>query len=47
MSYRTPLRPVAAAVLTLAVAGAAHAGETLDLGNDVKLDWKLTGTYTA
>lgn len=47
MSYCTQLKPVAAAALAVVLAGAAHAGETVDLGNDVKLDWKLTGTYTA
>lgn len=49
MSNCTQLRPIAAAAAALAVAlsGGAHAGEAVDLGNDVKMDWKLTGTYTA
>ncbi len=47
MSHSTQLRPIAAAALAAVLAGGAHAGETVDLGNDVKLDWKVTGTYTA
>ena len=41
------LTPVAAAVLALSVAGAAQAGETIDLGDGLKLDWRLSTTYTA
>lgn len=38
--------PVAAAILALCMAGAAQAGDTIDLGNGLQLDWSLIGTYT-
>lgn len=41
------MKPIAAAIAAMACAGAGYAGETIEVGNDVKLDWKLTGTYTA
>lgn len=47
MIFRKNLKPVAAAVAAVVWAAAGHAGETVEVGNDVKLDWKLTGTYTA
>jgi hypothetical protein len=39
------LTSVAAAVLALYATGLAHAGETIDFGDDLKLDWRLTTTY--
>lgn len=38
--------PLAAAVVALLAAGAAKAGETIELGDGLKLDWRLIGTYT-
>lgn len=46
MIFRNKRKPVAVAVGVLLLSGWAQAGETVDLGNDVKLDWKVTGTYT-
>lgn len=37
---------VSAAVATLCMGPAAHAGETVDLGNGLKLDWRVGTTYT-
>lgn len=39
------LTSVAAAVLALSATGLAHAGETIELGNEIKLDWRVTTTY--
>lgn len=47
MIVRRNLKPIAAAIAAMVCAGVGHAGEPIELGNDVKLDWKLTGTYTA
>ncbi len=47
MKVNKTIRPIALAAAAAMLAGAGWAGETLDLGNDLKLDWKLTGTYTA
>ncbi|GAA3995929.1 hypothetical protein GCM10022279_19490 [Comamonas faecalis] len=47
MKVNNKLKPIALAVAAAVYAGAGWAGETVDLGNDLKLDWKLTGTYTA
>jgi hypothetical protein len=41
------LTSVAVAVLTLTATAMAHAGETIELGDDLKLDWRVTTTYTA
>jgi hypothetical protein len=47
MNKMNQLTSVAAAVLALSAMGLAHAGETIDFGDDLKLDWRVTTTYTA
>ena len=43
----TSLKPVAvAALLTMGMGGIAHAGETVDLGDGLKFDWRLNANYT-
>lgn len=45
MRMNKNLKPVAAAVMALTLAGQAQAGEPLDLGDGLKLDWRVTTTY--
>lgn len=45
MTKINKLTSVAGAILALSAAGMAHAGETLELGDDLKLDWRFTTTY--
>jgi hypothetical protein len=45
MNKMNQLTSVAAAVLALSATGLAHAGETIDFGDDLKLDWRLTTSY--
>lgn len=40
------ISPVALAASLLCLAGAAHAGEPVDLGNGLTLDWRVATTYT-
>lgn len=47
MKHINQLTSVAAAVLALSASGLAHAGETVELGEELKLDWRITTTYTA
>lgn len=47
MKHINKLSAVTLAVLALSAAGIAHAGETVELGNDMKLDWRITTSYTA
>jgi Protein of unknown function (DUF1302) len=46
MTTMKTLKPVAAAVLAMTLAGAAQAGETVEFDNGLKLDWRLNTTYT-
>ncbi len=40
------LKPVALAVLAALLGGGASAGEAIEFGDGLKLDWRLMGTYT-
>lgn len=40
------ISPVAVAASMLCLAGAAHAGEAIDLGDGLMLDWRVATTYT-
>ena len=40
------ISPIALAASLLCLAGAAHAGEPVDLGNGLTLDWRVATTYT-
>ena len=46
MNINNHLKPVAIAVVALAMAGAAQAGETIEFGNGAKLDWRVNANYT-
>lgn len=47
MKKTTNFTPIAAAVIAMAaLGGAAHAGEQIDLGDGLKLDWRLNTTYS-
>lgn len=45
MTTTKKLTSIASAVLALSAMGLSHAGETIDLGDELKLDWRLTTTY--
>lgn len=46
MNKMKHLKPVAAAVAAMLLAGMSHAGETIQFDNGVNLDWRLTTNYT-
>ena len=46
MKTRLFFTPVAAAVLALTAGAAAHAGETIELENGAKLEWRVNANYT-
>ena len=46
MKFTKTLPALAAASFALSLASAAHAGETIELGDGFKLDWRLTSTAT-
>jgi hypothetical protein len=46
MKIKTTFKPVVLAVMALAAASAAQAGETITLENGVNIDWRLNLNYT-
>lgn len=46
MHMKKTLPALAAATLALSLCASSQAGETIELSDGVKLDWRLTGTYT-
>ena len=46
MKTRLLFTPVAAAVLGLIASAAAHAGDTIELANGAKLEWRVNANYT-
>ncbi|HMW22151.1 MAG TPA: DUF1302 family protein [Burkholderiaceae bacterium] len=46
MTCNFKLTPLAAALLAATLGGAASAGETVEFGEGLKLDWRLSTTYT-
>lgn len=46
MKFNPRLAPIAAAVLAIGASQPARAGEPVELGNGLKLDWRVSTTYT-
>jgi hypothetical protein len=46
MKMHTALRPLALALLGAGLATPAFAGESIELDNGYKLDWRVNSTYT-
>jgi hypothetical protein len=46
MNHHHSLRPIAVAALAALMGGSVSAGETIELGDGLKLDWRLASTYT-